>query len=157
VSVLRIYHEKPELLARVKGVVLEAPFADLPATVKFRYGILSPIVMKGLEILTNYKFGGYPSPLEHAEKYKWPTHIPVMIIRSKADEIVPPEGTKQLIDALRDNRNNSGISLMEVLLARSCHSSMAIDDDSDVQLYKQSMAEFLRLALFRDYPDLFSH
>lgn len=157
VSVLRLWHNEPELLSRVKGVILEAPFASVEDTVESRYtAYLAPLALTILNTFTSFKAGSFPSPLEHCAKYPWPKHIPVAIVRSQIDTEVPPSGTKAIIDAMRANPQNSEINLHEIVLSYSSHSAMATQNRDDIRVYKTSLTKFYRECLFNEYPELFS-
>ena len=74
-----------------------------------------------------------------AERIPWPDGIPLVVVYSTADEVVPPEGTKRLITALKSNSEylrSSPANFYIVELSESPHCNMPCFCAKDRQAYK---------------------
>jgi hypothetical protein len=81
--------------------------------------------------ITKYHADG-PSPLSNVKDF--PKNVPVVFITSKMDQIVPPENTRNIAQALANNETND-VYLLE--LDKSSHPNYMFDDKNDHDRYEQ--------------------
>jgi alpha-beta hydrolase superfamily lysophospholipase len=136
-SVLRLYANEPELLRNVKGVIVEAPFADIPSVLRFRFGKLEGLAVRLIHMVQQYR-KDKPSPLDLANKLEWPPHIPLLIVHSRADGVVPQSSTLELVKALRAKN----APLRECELQFSSHSALPTEHNEDRATYKLAVDAF---------------
>lgn len=149
---------RPEILKRVKLIVLEAPFDDLRTTLKETYPFtFLPFTKLYLDIFTECKIEE-SSPLKMVSKF--PIDIPVAFIMTKKDNTVPNRGTELLRDALilwrkakgmqRDGTGDNTMVISKpstfetmvhsLTLENNGHSEMSVGSDTkDVLKYKAFM------------------
>ena len=68
--------------------------------------------------------------------------IPLLIVTSKVDNVVPQKETQQLIDILREKH----LSLHLLELEHSHHSFMSLQNRDDIRKYEDKLA-----ALYREF------
>ena len=117
--------------SRIKLVLVEGPFDTVDRVVRYQFGLFANLVLGTLSYFTKYK-PDQLSPLDAVSSKDFPLDLPIGFIRSKVDNIVPPECTLRLIDTLK-KRNHS--SLHELELSKSHHSMMSVDDEHDKSCY----------------------
>lgn len=126
----------------IKLAIAEAPFATVPSVLENTYPkSLVPFILNGLEAGTMFRRDQY-SPLQSVESGRFAIGIPLLIVTSKVDKIVPPQETQKLIDVLRGKH----LDLHVLELERSHHSFMSLQDRDDVRRYEDKLA-----ALYRAY------
>ena len=126
----------PAELSKVKLVVAEAPFDTIERVIQHRFGCAQRVVNFALRTITEYRPES-PSPLQLATMFKWPESIPLVIILSDADDVVPRECTENLIAVLK--AHNPRIDLTVVCLSDAPHHNMSMHNASDTAKYIAAM------------------
>lgn len=129
--------------ARVKGIVLEAPFDQLARVetggAMCRLLILGARIFGGLDVDNN-------NPLAQLERVKGELP-PVLVIASKSDEVVPFEGAEAYGKALAGSIEEGKAARCEMLiLEASSHDGLRFDNEADAKLYTHGVHDFLEKA-----------
>lgn len=154
-SVLLMHQTRPERLRNVKAVIIEAPYSDLDEVLEHLYGPWLSIPARWmLATVTQYRPPSLKGkrPIDAAAAMEWPLHIPLLIVASKSDKVVPPSQTAKLAALLR--AKNPGIDVTECYLNHSTHGTMSIHNDEDVAHYRRVMLDFIKRALPDSPADL---
>lgn len=122
----------------VKALILEAPFDSLPHLLKHRHQTTHRFINKLLPKIISYDPNG-DSPIMSIENIS--KEIPILIITSKSDDVVPTPCAK----ALMRKFNKLGYDKVHLLiLDKSSHSGYAFDDYSDKTKYESVVHAFYK-------------
>lgn len=124
-------HLSPENRKHIALVLVEGPFDTMHHVTNWRYGHAAPLLRWLLKTFALYS-ETQKSPLDVVRDPHFPVNIPLGFIRSAVDTIVPPECTRTLFGALQQRGHPH---LYELVLERSHHSRMPIDDEKDQEQY----------------------
>lgn len=120
----------PEEAARVKLVVLEGVFTNVPDVLTYRFGhFLANLIHKVLPVFTQYR-PSRPTPLDAATSFPH-KELPVAVVTSQADDIVDPKMGKTIHGVL--SQKTSAAHLLE--LRESPHSGYSTDNKGDREMY----------------------
>lgn len=126
--------------SHIKLAIAEAPFATVQSVLENTYPkSLVPLMLNGLEKATMFQRDQY-SPLESVQSGRFAISVPLLIVTSKVDNIVPPKETQQLIDILRERH----LSLHLLELEHSHHSFMSLQNRDDIQKYEDKLASLYK-------------
>lgn len=122
---------------RIGLLVIEGAFDDSERVMNFRFGgWLTPWIVRFLERFTEYRLSDARRTLEAAKTFPHTT-IPILMVTSQLDSIVPPMCTETLAATL----TRAGSKDVSVLtLTSSPHSSYATADTVDRRLYADALA-----------------
>jgi predicted esterase len=119
-----------QVAPRVPLLVLEAPFTTVEDVIEARFAWpLRWVVRAVLRTCTRYRAARNAtwSPLAAAREFRHPK-MPIVLVSSHADTIVPMDLTTRLAAALR----TSGVAhVHEIKLSQSSHSSFSSEVDAD--------------------------
>ena len=134
---------RPEILKRIKLIVLEAPFDDLELTLEETYPLFFvPFVKLYLNVFTQCKLEE-SSPLKRVLEF--PTDIPVAFIMTKNDNTVSNIRTKSLRDGVIMYRQAFGAekgrgTVHSLMLDENRHFEMSVGSNTeDILRYKAFM------------------
>ncbi len=122
-------------IAHVPLLICEAPFTTVADVIdaRFAWKWERLLVRVGLRVFTSYraKQSKQWSPMAVAWNFSHPT-LPIVIVASKVDTVVPPQVTERLVDVLK----RGGVQHVHtILLQASDHSSFSSDNDADRRTY----------------------
>jgi predicted esterase len=124
-----------EEAARVRLVVLEGCFTDVPRVLNYRFtSLLGPVVNTLLSWVTAYNPEDQATPLRAAQALSHA--FPVALVASHADRVVPHAMTTELYEALP-----SGQRKHVLMLNRSAHSDYATGNEEDRAAYVAFMSD----------------
>jgi len=111
-----VAHATPAQLKDVAGIVLEGCPASLQSVLDCKVYYLPTIlgqplvylIQKGFEWCTSYSSSG-PTPIDSMRRM--PTHIPVLLVMSQGDCVVPPMCTWQAMLPVKDKRHIQPVML----------------------------------------------
>lgn len=112
-------------------VLVEGPFDTVTHVTDWQFGRVAPLVRWAMKTFTLYR-ESQDSPLDAIRHARFPMEIPLGFIRSAVDNVVPVECTQPLITGLKARGHTM---LHELVLKRSHHSRMSIDDAEDQESY----------------------
>lgn len=128
---LAMRHLSTEEKSHIALALVEGPFDTIQHVTDWRFGRAAPLVRWAMRTFALYR-EDQASPLEALRHAEFPLDIPLAFIRSKVDTVVPEECTRPLLIALKA-RNHP--ALHELVLERSHHSRMSLDDARDQESY----------------------
>ena len=130
-------------LKRVAFVVCEGVFDTAPAVMESRFGSrVTRFLQWALPKICEYRAESSPTPLQIAREFAH-VDLPLLLVTSRADIIVPPQHTQAMADVLKTRNKKTTLLQLE----HSPHSSMATWDDRDRQTYAQTMQLMFKLHL----------
>lgn len=137
-----VVHMTPEEQASIGLVLLEGAFDTVPNVAAFRFGtFLGRLVPWLLSWTTRYD-PSYPSPLELARRF--PPNVPVAIVTSEADNVVPMKSTLALQQAVLAARNGNEEHVHTLILKTSQHSSYSTGNLPDQTSYRAFVDDLYR-------------
>lgn len=124
-------HLNEEECARLKLVILEAPFDNVEATVKTWREPVTDLIFYLLARYAKYE-RNQPTPLQAVQKESFPLAVPLAFITSKGDKVVPPSQTNNLLKVLTERKHSA---LHHLELEYSDHYSMSVGHKKDSERY----------------------
>jgi len=124
-------------LSEVKAIVCESCFDSIPSLLSYRFPFLQKIALRFIETFTMFKKDG-PSPIVSVNKIP---EIPILLITSLKDEIVPFQCVVNLYIALKNSGHKNTYLL---ILKNSTHLNYMLDDPEDKKNYEQTVHTFYK-------------